>query len=280
MKNAELTKIKKLIEEGQLEESLQIITSVEMPNYQKNRVLLQCARFRILQNHHDLSRRECELEENNIIESLLCIINSIERIEDIERSDITRNYNNAKGSEKISILENATFTGLAFAMLGFLLVITSHWGNENLRDGTFGAGIALLLISFMSFLYTRLFLAPTVISSYLKAETLSKDFQLLFTDLSKLLRSAHDYSALHMSHIETILDLFKSGDIKPRSDLAAVIDGLKNYSSLSGIFDDTMNIIEDIEFSIIKSEYTDLNQYSIDLEKNAMRIKQIVQNAI
>lgn len=273
-------KVKSLVQDGRLDEAIVELSIIKVPSYLSNRISLQCARYRIFKNHEindDLSFEQLEIEQHKIINSILCIIDSINKTEEIEEERKSVNYEKNQGNVKISLLENTTFVGVVFAVIGLLLILTSHIGHEKLVEAKFWSGVTLLFISLATFIFTRGFIAPKVISSYQKAEVLSKDFQLLFIDLSMLLRHSHDFSTFHIRNIETTIDILKNKKQVYNDEELGLIERLKNYSTMAGIFDDTMNILEDIEVSIIQSNNVDVSKYNVGLEKNTLRIKELKQ---
>jgi hypothetical protein len=276
-----LKNIKKLIAEGRLEDALSLLNEVDVPSYQKNRIIMQSARFRIFKKHeinNDLTHDQLEVEEHQLLNNILCIVDSIHKSGEIERKREERNYSRNTNNPKLSLIENTTFTGLVIAGIGLALIVISHVGHSRLIEPTFWIGVVMLIISLLTSLFARGVIAPRIISSFQKTELQSKDFKLLFTDLSRLLRHTHDFSALHIHSIESTLDFIKNSNPKIAKNLSSLSKDLKDYSTMSGIFDDTMNILEDIEYSIMISDQIDLKKYSVDLEKNIMRIKEITQD--
>ena len=277
-----INQIKSLIAEGRIEDSLNQLSEIEVPSYQKNRIILQCARFRIFKKHeinNDLPHDQLEVEEHQLLNNILSIIDSIDKSYEIEKKREKKGFSTVNSSPKLKLIESTTVIGLIIALIGLSLIIVSHVGHNELMEPTFWIGVVMLFFSLLTFLFARGIIAPKIISSFQKTALQSNDFKLLFTDLSRLLRHAHDFSIQHIHSIESTLDFIKNNDVEIGKSSATLSKDLKDYSVMSGIFDDTMNIVEDIEFSIMTSELDDLKKYSVDLEKNIMRIKELNQGS-
>lgn len=275
-----LSQIKNLIADGRIEDALNRLNEIEVPSYQKNRIIMQCARFRIFKKHeinNDLSHEQLEIEEHQLLNNVLSIIDSIDKSQVIEKKREKKDFSKVNISPKLGLIESTTVMGLIIAIIGLILIIVSHVGHNELMEPTFWIGVLMLFFSLLTFLFARGIIAPRIISSFQKTELQSNDFKLLFTDLSRLLRHAHDFSTQHIHSIESTLDFIKKNNLEIGKSSDTLSKELKEYSIMSGIFDDTMNIVEDIEFSIMASELDDLKKYSVDLEKNIMRIKKLNQ---
>jgi hypothetical protein len=268
-----LTAVKQLIEEGDIKPALDGLKSLDLPDYQMDRLTSYYALYNRIEQHRclgDVTDEYINMEECRITEGIVSMIDSISKYNEIEQKRSNIPLGDFNKDPRLLQIEIAVFIGLIMAAIGLALVLISHNGREDLSGQTFLSGIVFLFFSLIMFLFTRFFIAPKVISSFQRSDLQSRDVTLLFTDLTQFLGHIHEFAVVHIGSLEALTNSNDDSKINLSSQI-------NEFKTVSDISDDTMNILEDIEKAIRESEVKDLEKFSIDIEKNTFKIKEIMR---